>query len=369
MSNFLIYNAQKERIDTLQNFDSVQWMEVYQPTPESPGEVKIEAQATVNNISNLVEGNRIYNTDSNTVARIIHVDIVDSGSSVKITARAFLTAKLLDQRVVMGTERVTNVETGMYSIYSKNRRDLPIGISTAAGYSERTDTEITWHSVLDAEKTLAESSGLGFKVLFDPETGAETLKVYKGIDRSKETFAGYTGYFGADVDNVTNATATFGAADYKNVAIVAGAGEGSARTVRTVSLGNVSKENRRELYVDARDLQRTYQVATPTGETDKNGNPIYSYTDKTYTDAEYNALLDARGMEKLAEHLRTVSITCDIDQNNIQYGKDYSLGDRMPIKIASMNIKASARISKITMIYEKTGQKITAILSDFELEE
>lgn len=364
MSNFIIYNAARERIGLLQHDDAVQWLENYQ----SPGEVKIDAQATPDNLAMLVDGNRVYNTETDTVARISHVDIVQTESEELITARADLTAELLSDRVVMATEQVTNVEAAMYSIYQKNQRQLPIAVGTAQGYTERTDMEITWGSVLEAEQKLAEVSGLGFKVLFDPETGVETFTVYKGVDRSSDLAEGYVGYFGTDVGNIENVSITSGTTDYKNVAVVAGAGEGADRTVRIVSLGSVSGENRRELYVDARDLQREYQVATPTGQYDEKGNPIYSYETKTYTDAEYNAMLDARGLEKLAEYLQTFSITCDIAQNNIAYGVDYNLGDRIPIKLPEYGIYAAARISSITMIYEREGNKIVALLSEFELE-
>jgi hypothetical protein len=206
--------------------------------------------------------------------------------------------------------------------------------------------------------------------LFNPETGAETLKVYRGIDRSKDTLPGYVGYFGTDVGNIQNATITSGTTDYKNVAIVAGGGEGADRTVRIVSLGSFSGESRREMYVDARDLQREYQVATPVEDGDHVaiGVPKYTYDKHTYEEAKYLALLDTRGREKLAEQLKDFAVTCDITQNNIMYGVDYFLGDRMPVKLADYGIYASARISSVTRIYEKEGNKIVAVLSDFKTE-
>ena len=109
-------------------------------------------------------------------------------------------------------------------------------------------------------------------------------------------------------------------------------------------------------------------MATPTGELDEKGNPIYTYETRLYTDTEYNAMLDARALEKLAECLRTFSITCTIVQTNIQYGVDYFLGDRMPVKLPEYGIYASARISSVTMVYERDGNKIIALLSEFELE-
>ncbi|MDL2214350.1 siphovirus ReqiPepy6 Gp37-like family protein, partial [Clostridia bacterium OttesenSCG-928-O13] len=262
-----------------------------------------------------------------------------------------------------------NVEAGMYSIYSKNRRALPIGVAAAQGYTETTETEITWNSVLEAEITLAESSGLGFTVDFDPETAAETFRVYRGADRSLESTDNYVGYFGTDAANINDVQITSGTTDFKNVAIVAGAGEGTARVVRTVSLGNFTGEARRELYVDARDLQPEYQQATPTGEYDDKGNPVFTYETKTYTEAEYNAILDARGHEKMAEHLQDFGIACDIDQNNIMYGKDYFLGDRMPIKLPTYGIFASAVIASVRTEYENSGKRIIATLNNFRLEE
>lgn len=361
MSNFYIYNSDRERIGILQHYDSVQWLENYQ----SPGEVKVVAQATTDNLAMLIDGNLIYNTDSDTVARICHADITQTDVDENITVRAYLTSQLLADRVVMATENIANVEAGMYSIYSTNQRGLHIGIGTAQGFTESADVEITWNSVLDGEIKLADLSGLGFKVIFNPETGEETFTVFKGTDRTLAD--NYIGYFGADVGNLENTTIATGTTDYKNVAVVAGAGEGADRTVRIVSIGNVTGENRRELYVDARDLQREYQVATPTGEVDDKGNPIYTYETRSYTAAEYNALLDNRGMGKLAEHVQTFSVSCDTTQTNIKYGVDYFLGDRMPVKLLDYGIIASARISSVTMIYETAGSKIVALLSDFEI--
>ena len=145
MSNFYIYNAARERIGILQHDDAVQWLENYQ----SPGEVKIDAQATQANYAMLIEGNRIYNADTNTVARICHVDLVQTDAEELITVRADITSELLSDRVVMATEQAAVVETAMYGIYDRNRRDLPIAVGSAEGYTERTDMEITWGSVLD----------------------------------------------------------------------------------------------------------------------------------------------------------------------------------------------------------------------------
>lgn len=363
MSEFYVYNAKREKIGLLQNVESVQWLEMYQ----SPGEVKIVARATPDNLEMLTDGNRIYRAGGDTCALISQVAIDDAETGTTITARGCMTTELLNTRVVMATENIVNVEEGMYALYRRNRRTLPIIVGRSTGYEEKTNTEITWGSVLEAVEKLAQLSGLGIKVVFDPGSGDETFVVYKGIDRTNDDSIDYIGYFGTDMDNVQSASVVSGSSDYKNVAVVVGAGEGADRAVRIVSLGYVTGENRRELYVDARDLQRNYQVATPTGEYDDNGNPIYDYTSATYTDAEYNALLDDRGRKKLAENLRDVSISCAVTQVGIVYGRDYYLGDRVPVKLPEINIYTTARISAATTIWERGGTRTKVTLDDIEV--
>ena len=365
MSEFYVYNSNRERIGLLQIVESVQWLEMYQ----SPGEVKIVARATPDNLEMLIDGNRIYRAGGDTCALISQVAIDDAETGTTITARGRMTSELLSTRVVMATEIIDNAEEGMYTLYGRNQRSLPIIVGGAEGYDEKTSTEITWGSVLEAVEKLAQLSGLGFKVVFNSDSGEETFKVYRGVDRSIGDSADYIGYFGTDMDNVQSASIVSGSSNYKNVAVVAGAGEGADRVIRIVSLGHVTGENRRELYVDARDLQRNYQVATPTGDYDDNGNPIYEYENLTYTDAEYNALLDDRGREKLAEHLRDVSISCAVTQTNIIYGRDYYLGDRVPVKLPEIGIYATARISAATTIWERGGTRTTVTLNDIRLME
>ena len=96
--------------------------------------------------------------------------------------------------------------------------------------------------------------------------------------------------------------------DERNVVLVAGEGEGTDREL--VTLGSGSGLNRKELYVDARDLQ---------SEND----------DVVMTAAEYRQALTERGQSKLAEHQPILILDGDINVHNqlYEYGVDYDLGD------------------------------------------
>lgn len=362
MSNFYIYNQAKQRIGILQYEESVQWLENYQ----SPGEVKVVARVSEENLALLVDGNRIYNTDSTAVGIISQVEIDENVGQSQIVARAELSAQLLAQRVSMGTHQIGNVEQGMYALYQNNRRNLPIDTAARRGYTQTTTTQVSWKPVLEAILELAEESGLGFRVNFDPETGKEVFEVYQGVDRSQDNSPNYVGYFGTDVGNLYNVQSASSSSDFKNAAIVTGEGEDEHKIKRIVSVGNVQGEARRELYVDRKDLKRKYQTATQTG-WDNNNNPVYSYTDGAYTDAEYNALLDEAGYQALGEHLHEFTLKCDVSQDNMKYGEDYFLGDRVPIKVPEYGIFASAIISSVNMVYELSGMTVNITLSHFEV--
>lgn len=356
-----VYNPARERIGLVEDIRSLQWLSEYQDA----GEIKLVCSATEKNRALLVDGNRLYCTEQPESAIIRQTQIDDDGKDAKLTVRAMLSAARWADRVVMATEQVHNAEAGMLSLTTKHRRGLPGITGAAKGISVSLDTQITWGSVLDAEITLATASGLGFREVFAPDTGTETFEVYEGVDRTQG--AGYNGYFGDDIGNLADIRIVDSDADWKNVAVVGGQDQGADRKVVTVSLGSWAGDDRRELWVDAKDISTSYQVATPTGEVDEDGNPEYSYTKHTYTDAEYEALLRVRGLEKLAEKIKKLEVDASIGQGLMEYGRDYALGDIVPLKLTRYGLRLSARISAVRTIYESTGKKVTAVLSDFNL--
>ncbi len=367
MFEYHVYTKELVRMGLLQVYSSVQWQECY----AQPGEVKIVAKATAENIALLIEGNKIYNPYTGTVARICNIQLIDDANEGQsLTVRAQSTAALLSERVVMGAQQVSNIEQGMYRIYSQNRRELPIGVAAAVGYADAAEAEIKWGSVLQAEMSLASMSELGFKVVFEPSVPSETFTVYKGVDRSQPQSETYLGYFGDDIGNIANISITTGDEEYKNVAVVVGHGEvEEERRVHITSLvQNLVGDARREMYVDAKDIKDTYQIATDTGRKNDEGNPIYSYSKGVYTEAEIAAIMDSRGREKLAEQLKSFQVVCDVTQDNMSYGTHYSLGDRVAVKLKSLGMCFSARVNAVTFVDEASGVNIRIELADFRVE-
>lgn len=360
MYSLYVYGEDLQRQGVVEDVDSLQWLSLYRQA----GEVKLVCAATDKNLELLRRGRRLWCSEQAESAVIAQIEISDNGKKATMTVRAPLSVNRWKDRVVMGTVVVKNVETAMLQMVNDNRRGLPGTTAPAAELTPSTDSQISWNSVLTGLEELAAAHGLGFKETFAPATGLETFSVYQGEDRSVSASDNFVGYLGDDIGNLSGIKILDTESDWKNVAVVAGQGEGAERKVVTVSLGTETGDARRELWVDARDLSSTYQVATPTGEVDEDGNPEYSYTKHTYTDAEYEALLRVRGLEKLAEKIRRLEVTADAGQDLMYYGTDYFLGDILPLKLTRYGLRLSARLTGVRTIYEASGCSVVLQLDD-----
>lgn len=363
MYSLYVYDEDLLRQGVVEDIDSLQWLSLY----AGAGEVKLVCAATDKNLDLLRRGRRLWCTEQPESAVIAQIEISDTGEKATMTVRAPLSTNRWARRVAMWTTLVKNVETAMYKLVNDNRRGLPGASAKPMGLTPVTDSQTSWGSVLESLEELAEAHGLGFRETFDPATGVEMFCVYQGTDRSSEGSDAFVGYLGDDIGNLADIRIVDSDADWKNVAVVGGQDQGADRKVVTVALGSWAGDERRELWVDAKDISTSYQVATPTGEVDEDGNPEYSYTKHTYTDAEYEALLRVRGLEKLAEKIKKLEVTADAGQDLMYYGEDYFLGDVLPLKLTRYGLRLAARLTGVRTIYEASGRNVVLQLGDISI--
>ena len=182
--------------------------------------------------------------------------------------------------------------------------------------------------VREQVEKLCETHDFGFRELMtDPYVPSARIEFYKGEDLSNSV------EFTTDAENVISESFESSDFDERNVALVAGEGEGTEREL--VTLGSGSGLNRKELYVDARDLQ---------SETDGT----------TLTPAQYRQALQERGQSKLAEHQPILILDGDINVHNqlYEYGVDYDLGDIVRRSSPTFKLAYNARMTEIQEIYE-----------------
>ncbi|PQE63113.1 siphovirus ReqiPepy6 Gp37-like family protein [Enterococcus faecium] len=143
--------------------------------------------------------------------------------------------------------------------------------------------------------------------------------------------------FSDSYENLTKAGYQNNNFDESTTALVYGEGEGSARKSVVVN-GEKTGLQRKELYVDARDLQQ-------------------SSDEVTLTDSQYKSALTNRGTSKLAERKRILTLTGEIPTSSklFKLGKDYNLGDTVSVKSELYNLKKKSTITTIKKTYDSKG--------------
>jgi hypothetical protein len=155
------------------------------------------------------------------------------------------------------------------------------------------------------------------------------------------TFSLYRGgishaVFAKEYDNLNTQTYVRSILQHNNVALVGGEGDGTNR--QTVTLGNASGLDRREMFVDAKDLRKVDFKAN-------------------YTDA-----LSLRGQEKLAKHepIHAFDATIHV-YGNLKYKQDFNLGQFVRISSAQWGVTLMTRITEIDETYDRDGLSLQIV--------
>lgn len=104
--------------------------------------------------------------------------------------------------------------------------------------------------------------------------------------------------------------------------------------------------NRREIYIDARDLQSD------------------SDPDNPLTPEQYTALLTTRGEEKLAEHqlVRSFSSVARTLNPTYVYGEDFFLGDTITVTDERLGVTVDAVVQAVQRSVGSDGEDMTLTL-------
>lgn len=193
--------------------------------------------------------------------------------------------------------------------------------------------QYTGDNVYDAIVALCAEKKVGFKIELD-EANHFVFELIIGEDRSYDQVKNPPVVFSPSFDNLLSSKYVEITSTLKNVALVAGEGEGAAR--RTSVIGTATGLDRRELFVDARDISST---------TD----------DVPVPDAEYIKQLNQRGSENLAENISTKTFEGEVDNNKMYtFGEEFFLGDVVQI-INEFGLEVKAEVSEVVISKDASG--------------
>lgn len=190
----------------------------------------------------------------------------------------------------------------------------------------------TGGNLLDEVSALCQDNSLNFQLRFDPDSAGFVFEVFAVTDRSINQQAVIPVTLASSLDDVLSSSYRSSTENWKNFAYIAGEGTGSDRRYATLeTVDHARSYQRRELFVDARDVQS------------EDG-------DTTVSPAEYDGMLVQRGSEKLTKFKRVQEFEATIRNNprSYVYGVDYFLGDTVTVIDEDLGVTVDAVVTKVT---------------------
>lgn len=353
-----IMTPERKDIDILPGFVSLQYSDMF----DTVGTFDLWC-AVSNRNCNLLKEYNLINFDGGLAGEIEYIEKSRQTQKVLLHAQGKMLSGLLDTKIIWGLytdynkpeDIMANIVTSQCITPSDTARKL---IGLTMGTKPNTENikinyQNTGGEIIDSLTKLAQPYGLGYEVFFDycAEVPSMTFNVLKGTDRSVDQNTVDEIVFSISNGNISGSTYVKNALNVKNVALVAGAGEGAARIYSVVSaFSGLTGTRRRELFVDARDLQQKDETGAEIGE------------------AAYLNMLQERGKEKLQQYMPIETFSVDLVDNNLYVpGKDFYKGDIVTIQDEEMGVQANVMVKGFQKTYDESGaEKIAVILGDLQ---
>lgn len=261
----------------------------------------------------------VYNKVPNDIMVVWAIEV--KNNKVVISGRSALS--LLDNRVSVERIRNQNAEAAMRGIISDMREWGGISLGELKNIPEKFTAQISGDSVLNYLITISQYCDIGIRLL---KSGASLL-----FDCYKPPLNGSVKY-SAKFGNMNDEQYAENELNYRNVAYVHGQGEGESRVIVEVGDTEAVGSARREMYIDARDIQQ----------------------EEEETFEEYKERLKERGLEKLAEQYKVVNTSFSLtDTENI------NLGDLVTLTPTYLNMAYQARVVEMIIKSQNNQTKRT----------
>lgn len=345
-----VQNQNLECVGLIDSFISVIWA----PRYYQAGDFELYLDATERNIGLLQKGYFLTRTDSETVMIVENISLdtdAEAGQFMTVSGRSL--ESILGRRIIWQQTNLSGrVEEGVRRLISENainpsipsRKIKRLKFGPLQGFTDLFEMQVTGDNLLTCISEICKTYGMGFKIILDEDLNF-IFHMYRGQDRSyKQTTNPYI-VFSPEFDNILKSGYKMNAQNFKNVALIAGEGEGLER--RTQVVGEYSDLDRYELYVDARDISSN------------NGE---------LTEAEYNQSLMQKGMDSLAENTTTESYEGEIETRvGYKYGRDYFLGDTVQVR-NEYGMEAAPTIIEVIESEDESGHKVIPTIAAWEVQ-
>lgn len=349
--NIKLLDKNYDVLGELDNFYSLIWHRKYFDV----GEFQLIAKPD----SILQETKYLYRSDATETGRIERIESVqtESGETEFTLSGRFLESFLDDRIIIPAYTTASSRQAGMVigdlimrnivSPADTTRKIANIRMGDIAQTENVAALQVTYDNLKEYVYELCLQCGCSVRAVYDFDTNQIEFQVWNGKDRTQDQEENSWAVFSDTFDNINQIDYYLDNENYKNFAYIAGEGEGTARIVETLDEVGTG-EDRREMFVDARDLRME----------DENQNPI--------SEPVYRTMLKQRGKEKKSSWVVVENVDCEISVYNksLIYKQDYDLGDICTVQYNRLGITAEKRITECIETWENNALSVNTVFGE-----
>lgn len=349
--NLIVMNREFETVAVIDVYQSLIWNDKY----AEAGDFEVTVPITAETLSVFQPDNYCIqkNTDRTMIiqSQYLRSDVTAGGS---LLIKGYSLEAILKRRIAWGLNLLQgNLQDAI--------RDLLVNNIIAPGVPSRRisnfrfernedpritslniEIQSTGENIYDLITRVCKDYDLGYKVLLDGSNNF-VFSLYYGENRSYTQDKNPYVVFSPAYDTLPNSQHIYSEDTWRNAAQIGGEGEGWDR--RYEQIGDATGLDRREIFVDARDISSRVD------------------NDTNLSNDEYNAILRQRGWLKLQEYPVESKFDADINDNTLYtYGVDFNLGDKVQVD-NNLGISGEFRMTELVMTYDAIGESVIPTFS------
>ena len=360
--DLVVLNTDLDAISVIDTYSSLIWTDRY----NEYGDFEIYTRMTEDVLSYIKQDYYLRSRDSEhlmIIEKLLISSDTEEGNNLTVTGRSL--ESLLDRRIVWGQKSIRgNLQNGIKTLLDENVispsntnrkiENFVFETSTDPAITELTiDAQYTGDNLYEVIQRICSERGIGFKVTLSDDKKF-IFQLYAGTDRSYEQTVNPYVVFSPNFDNLVSSNYIESKSSLKNVTLVGGEGEGTAR--RYTAVGDVSGLDRREIFTDARDISSDMdEDMTPLFVFTEFPSQVYSVSSNTFvTDALFNS-----STADVSSYIgRTLSVSIP----------QYSNASGVAPNYAAVFLDASGNYLSTAKVWEKyEGASNTGMLIDYEI--
>lgn len=314
-----VYDNNLNRLGIIDEFKSLKWKRKY----FEAGEFTLVVTPDKNNIPLLTKKDNIIIRDNYTEAAIIEIiDIVEYEQETELTVSGRFLSSVFDRRIIKQKINFNGqtIEGMKYLINNATVICNNFEIEPTQLISTNIQFQCTYKNLYTYLVKLSKFSLIGFRLVPNVENKTFIFENYQGYNRTHLQDDNERYAFSDDQHNIQKSSFILSSKTEYNFALVGGSGEDANRILKSVSKGNYTGFDLKEIFVDAKN---------------QSNNNISS--------GDYLKQLEELGKEAMTDETFTFETTVD----STDYKTKWNLGDIVDLKYEEWGIISQKIISEI----------------------